>query len=395
MLSKVKNGSAISNGNGGNTVDKFTFQKLFERQAGSTVVVSPTLHIQAATDTFVSETGLEREEVLGGDLFEVLQDCTGFGQEFLTTLQETLLRTIEDKKPHYVDGPLRFDVIMDASSYTPEERYWRFSTTPLLNESNEVESILLERIMANQLYRTKLQLEEELRKKELTPNTQSNSALRLDPILRNLPLSVIILEGPDLVYADSNEASVRLFPEKPRIGLPLLSAFPELKGKPIIDKFRHCYSTGETFEEKELLIPVARKHDGPIEDFYWHLTCQALFDENQEVAGLLIFALDVTSNVLHRVQAEQDTRTLIHANQALVDSVKIKAEELEKVYASTDQRIKSYHSLFMQAPVGIAILKGKDYVVEFANPLIGQLVGRSLEEVLNKPVFEALPEVRG
>jgi PAS domain S-box-containing protein len=51
--------------------------------------------------------------------------------------------------------------------------------------------------------------------------------------------------------------------------------------------------------------------------------------------------------------------------------------------------------LFEQAPVAIAIMREEKLVVELANPPMCELWGRSHREVINKPVFDALPEARG
>ena len=53
------------------------------------------------------------------------------------------------------------------------------------------------------------------------------------------------------------------------------------------------------------------------------------------------------------------------------------------------------HNLFSQAPVAIAVFRGKNHVVEIANDLMLQLWGRGLENVLNKPLFEGLPDAKG
>lgn len=50
------------------------------------------------------------------------------------------------------------------------------------------------------------------------------------------------------------------------------------------------------------------------------------------------------------------------------------------------------HSLFMQTPAAIAILRGEDHVFEFANPLYLQLVGRT-DNIIGKPVRDSFPEV--
>jgi signal transduction histidine kinase/DNA-binding response OmpR family regulator len=51
-------------------------------------------------------------------------------------------------------------------------------------------------------------------------------------------------------------------------------------------------------------------------------------------------------------------------------------------------------SLFLQAPTPVVILRGPEHVIELANPLTCRLWGRSEADVLNKPLLEALPELR-
>ncbi|GAC1424581.1 MAG: hypothetical protein NVS1B13_19120 [Flavisolibacter sp.] len=51
-------------------------------------------------------------------------------------------------------------------------------------------------------------------------------------------------------------------------------------------------------------------------------------------------------------------------------------------------------NVILQAPVAMCILRGPEYIVEIANEKMFELWGKSLEEVINKPVFEGLPEAR-
>ena len=53
------------------------------------------------------------------------------------------------------------------------------------------------------------------------------------------------------------------------------------------------------------------------------------------------------------------------------------------------------HALFMQAPTPIVILKGPEHVIELANPLTCRVWGRTEQEVIGKPLFDALPELVG
>ncbi len=77
--------------------------------------------------------------------------------------------------------------------------------------------------------------------------------------------------------------------------------------------------------------------------------------------------------------------------QQLDAKIKQQANELYQAKSYTDLRLKT---LFKQAPIALAIFKGSDYMVEMANDLMLSYWGRKEEEVLNKPVFEAISEVR-
>ena len=48
----------------------------------------------------------------------------------------------------------------------------------------------------------------------------------------------------------------------------------------------------------------------------------------------------------------------------------------------------------MQAPALIAVLRGPRHVIELANPAMCELWGRELEDVIGRPLFEAVPELR-
>jgi PAS domain S-box-containing protein len=51
------------------------------------------------------------------------------------------------------------------------------------------------------------------------------------------------------------------------------------------------------------------------------------------------------------------------------------------------------YELFMQAPLPICVLKGRELVFEMANPLYAKVAGR--RDLLGKPFLEAIPELKG
>ena len=54
-----------------------------------------------------------------------------------------------------------------------------------------------------------------------------------------------------------------------------------------------------------------------------------------------------------------------------------------------------FQQLFDEAPLGIAVFRGLNYVIEMANPAVCALWGRTQAQALHTPLFELLPEAAG
>ncbi len=329
---------------------------------------------------------------------------------------------------------------------------------------------------------------------------------RLERFFSQAPTAICILDGPDFVFELVNEVYQQLFPGRDLRGRPLLEALPELAGQPVLHTLQHVYATGRTHEEVGIRIPVAKYEGGQPEDFYFHYIQQARYDEHGTIDGVLVFALDMTEQVLAQQQAaalqaevlasaqqraaERESLYSIFENTSAIicllrgpehrldyynpayqellggrarrgrtiAEIHSEAEKrafiplLDQVYrtgeaffgselpfevlASEDQPARTVYldftyqvyqeggqtvgitafaydvteqvlarqqrasqqrqlaELFEQAPVAIAVLRGTDYVIDVANSLISSIWGRRKDEVVGRPLLEALPEVR-
>jgi PAS domain S-box-containing protein len=184
---------------------------------------------------------------------------------------------------------------------------------------------------------------------------------QFEELFMRAPAAICILNGPDWVYEFVNPGYQQMFYGRQLLGLPLLEALPELAGQPLLDILRTVYTHGETFEGKEVLVPLARTADGPIEDIYFDLTYQARYNEQGHIDGLVTYAYDVTEQVLARRQRE--------VQQA------------------------HFRKVFEQAPVAIFVLHGPAYILEVVNPAMRELLGPPMAELLGRPYFEAVPEL--
>ena len=68
----------------------------------------------------------------------------------------------------------------------------------------------------------------------------------------------------------------------------------------------------------------------------------------------------------------------------------------EQAREATELQKRLLHSVFMQAPLLIAVLRGPEHVIELANPpMCEQIWQRPESELLNRPLFDVIPELGG
>lgn len=106
-----------------------------------------------------------------------------------------------------------------------------------------------------------------------------------------------------------------------------------------------------------------------------HVSAVPIRDERNAMIGCVVALLDITE----RKENEAERERLLAREAAALATARTDRERL--------------HNLFMQAPAAIAAVDGPDYVFSFVNPLYETLVGRSADQLLGRPVRDALPEV--
>jgi len=211
---------------------------------------------------------------------------------------------------------------------------------------------------------------------------------QLHALFMQAPAPIVILDGPELVYQLVNPAYQQIFPGRALLGKPLLEALPELAGSPIPAILEAVYRTGETFTAQELPLELARREGGPLETMYWTFTYQARRNAQGVIDGALVFAAEVTAQVQARQQVEQ-------ANLALEARVAARTHELREAQATAERERTLLQALLTQAPVAIGLFEGEEVRVSALNPMMADLFGHSVAELLGKPMLEGAPEMRG
>ncbi|HWA74421.1 MAG TPA: PAS domain S-box protein [Polyangiaceae bacterium] len=132
---------------------------------------------------------------------------------------------------------------------------------------------------------------------------------RLLGLFAQLPASVNLLRGPDLVFELVHPTAVEALGGRDLIGKPLMEAIPEYRDQPeIVARIRRVYDTGEpsTFHE----FPVRLQRGGIETLSYWSSIHLPVRDAAGAVEGVMTFDQDVTENVLARERIERANRSL-------------------------------------------------------------------------------------
>jgi signal transduction histidine kinase len=242
------------------------------------------------------------------------------------------------------------------------------------------------------------------------------------------PAMICIFSGPKHVFELVNPLYQALVGDRPLVGFPITVAMPELTGQPIFGLLDEVYRTGETFRAYEMLVQLDYDNSAPrtLEKRYYNFIYQARRGPDGLPDGILVFAYEVTAQVLARQQVEASENLVANANEELsatneelqVANEEIRANndelfraqlevrelnqelearvadrtaQLQAAQAEAERQRIRLHSLFMQAPAAICILDGLDLVFELVNPNCQQLFpGRQL---LGRPLAAALPEL--
>ncbi|WP_185816904.1 PAS domain-containing protein [Hymenobacter metallilatus] len=261
-------------------------------------------------------------------------------------------------------------------------------------------------------------------------------ALRpLYQVLEQIPALICIFEGPEHVFRFVNPPFQALAGNQSLEGRPVAEALPELAGHPLVPLLNHVYRTGESYQLREIRIPLAEASDsrqGPAQRCY-HFIYQARRNQHGAIVGVLGFAYDVTDLVVaHQRVVEQEVRTkqlneeLAAANQELHSAnhlahshtqelqqahltlqqlnqelearvlvrTRLLADSLEETENQRQQVQRQQQQLLQilgQVPASVATLEGPEHRYSFFNTSYQHLTGNRAR--LGLTVAEALPEV--
>jgi PAS domain S-box-containing protein len=198
----------------------------------------------------------------------------------------------------------------------------------------------------------------DLRPEIAAQNAIRQSEQRFRHLIADAPVAIALLEGASFVVAEANDKMLVLWGKSQRvIGSPILKAIPEIENQGFIELLEQVRRTGVTYYGNETLIKL--KRNGKLEDSYFNFVYAKAAGE---VDAIIVVATDVTSQVTARGEL-----------------------------ITSEQRFKS---LVLDAPMATALYRGKELIIEIANPSMLSLWDKD-DSVTGKPLKEAIPELEG
>src|SRR5205085_1296581 len=109
--------------------------------------------------------------------------------------------------------------------------------------------------------------------------------------------------------------------------------YPELEGSPVHKKFKEVYRDGEPYTETQPLLVQIHRNGGELDDRYFTYNLSPLRTLDGKVYGLMVIAVDVTTQVEARTEVEKLNLDLQDAARAKDEFLALLGHELRNPLA--------------------------------------------------------------
>lgn len=332
-------------------IESINFESIFQSLPGSYIILLP----DAPKFTIIAFNRKRRDESftkqqhIGKSIFEAFPDSPEDLQaDGVAKLTASLQLVLRDKKMHEISMQ-KYDIATD-NRRSVEPKYWMVKDVPVLDQDGEIMYI----IHSMQDLTTEI----EVGQREIL--TRQN----FEDFFNQASAPFAVLTGRKFHFSYANPAYIELMNNRQLEGRDLLEVIPELEGQPFLQQIRDVLDTGIAYHGVE--VPATAHFKGS--DFattrFFNLSYTPFREKSGPIKGVLAYAYDVSEQVAMR---KRD-----HANQLNQQA----------------------YDLFMQAPVGICILKEPDHRILLANAPVLEIWGKN-SSIIGKPLLNALPEIKG
>lgn len=143
----------------------------------------------------------------------------------------------------------------------------------------------------------------------------------LHNLFMQVPALICLLKGREGTISLFNPNFSRLWGERDLMGKAMRQAWPELEGQPFFDLIEEVFDTTTPIRRNEFPAMIDRHNNGHSEQVYFNFLYAPYFDTSGSVEGIIIYAEDVTSQVLARKAIEESAERYIFMANAMPQKV--------------------------------------------------------------------------
>ena len=276
------------------------------------LIVDRNMYIRSANEQFLHTFRLEEDDVVGRSLFR---------------LDEGAWNIPEVKK-------IVQDIVRNKAGFKKMQLFHFFSrlgdkvlvfSAKLVPQRNKNEQLIL--LIIEDITEEKRKEDELMRKEKeiLAAQIESEAKISahrrsldfLQSVLMNAPFPISVMRGPDHRFELINAFSKKLIGNRDVTGLTMLEAFPEVESQGYIALLDEVYKTGVPYIGQENYVQFDKFGDGKLQEGYFNVVYQPLYDLDGKIDGVLSAATEVTDQVLARKKVEQSEAQFV----ALADNI--------------------------------------------------------------------------
>jgi signal transduction histidine kinase len=314
--------------------------RALETVPDSYIVVSPELVILTASNAYLADTLKRREDLVGRYLFDAFPDNPAAPEaQAVRNWRASLELVIATGQPHQM-ALQHYDVLDPERPGHFVERHWLPRNTPVFDDQGQLRYIIHSSVNVTEEVQARRAMTQAQGREQEALLEAEGQRVQLTRLFEQAPAAICILSGPELVYELVNSRYQQLFPQRLLLGKPLLEALPELRASPTWDTLQRVYRTGQTHVDENVHIPLAQQPEGALADVYFDYVFQARTNTQGQSTGVIVYAYDITTQVLARQQVQDLNEELAAINEELTATN-------EQLYESNTQLTRANADLDM------------------------------------------------
>ncbi|WP_294821940.1 PAS domain-containing protein [uncultured Flavobacterium sp.] len=313
------------------------FESLIREAAVGIVVLHGDDHIvEVVNDAYLRLTGRDYRHLVGKPLFDAVPEADPFFRRIIEGVKAS-------GNPYHLNNHA-YSITTNGST---KEGFLNLIYQPYKNSDGKIGGVmaLCHDVTANVLAQKRVEESEQ----------------RVLSVVESAPFPIGVYMGREMRIVMANQSLMDVWGKgNDVIGKTYHEMLPELDGTGIYQQLDNVFTTGIPYHARNQQVDLVV--NGILQPFFFNYSFTPLYDADGAIYGVMNTAAEVTDLVVATRKIEQSE--------------------------------KNFRNIILRAPLPMCIMLGPRHVVEIANEAMIGLWGKPAADVMNKPVFEGLPDAR-